>query len=204
MSTGPRISRGVALAAAHHLERIWGLGSDCAWCGSLRRGAVEVGDLDLLVPVAGAGRDGMFAAIDATIERDGVLFGLVGRPIGRAIRGHKPGFLEAAYELHLAEPLPKIQLRISRYTPDNLGWQAVMRTGPAGFCDAFLARWKRTWSFPLGALASVGGHLRDTVGRIVPVPTELEAFRLCGFAYVDPPERDEWARRIGLDMEHRA
>lgn len=201
MSAGPRISRVIALDAAWSLSRLWGLGGDCCWCGSLRRECPDVGDLDLVAPLSPGSHDPLYNAIHATLDHGELRFGREDVTVGVAVRGHKPGFLASAYELRLRSPAVTIPLQITRYTPENVGWKVVMATGPAEFCALFLGRWKRAWSIPPGQEASREGHLRNSHGGVVPVPTEGEAFRLAGMGYVEPADRSEHVRRMGLDRE---
>ena len=214
MSAGPRIGLSTAAAAAGYLTKAWGLDAlGAVWVGSLRRGEASIGDLDLIAPIGGA-KDSVYVAIDRTLERTGDMFGAESKPLCRALRGHKPGFLAASYVLLLDEPRLDLPLQVSRYTPENFGWQLVYRTGPRAFGMWFLASWKKRFGIPPDGNALVKDHLRDDHGRIVPVRTEEEAFRAVGWGFVPPGHRtaacveyaraSEWMRRVIDESEEKA
>lgn len=232
MSDGPRISLADAEKAAAYVFHRWALDPEtCFVVGSVRRRRPDVGDLELLAPAwDGTGRDALFERIAATMEgehlaykpepvRDLDLFGPPpavavaplptvirgANPIGAAVLGLKPGFLTARLRLWRRDrSLPPVPCEVYRYTPDNLGWMMVMRTGPGDFGRAFLTYWKTRFGIPMGdaGRASIEGHLVDSTGAVVPTPSEAAAFEKCGLGWMAPERRDEFARDW-TDMQRR-
>lgn len=209
MSTGPRLPLAAGISAAAHLMRLWGMTEPaCAVVGSVRRGRDTVGDLEFIAPLPDEGEvDALYQAIDATVGTSG-LFGADTVPVGRAIKGVKPRFLSASVVMSMrvtadagGEPF-EIPVQVERYLPTgvNRGWKEIMRTGPAGFGEWFLARWKQAqrtlWTNP----ASEHGCLVDANRHVVPVYTELEAFTKCGLKYIAPADRDTFMERMSTRM----
>lgn len=198
MSDGPRMPLARATAAAEYLIGRWQLvGAHVV--GSVRRQRPEVGDLELIVPARPAVDDPECAAIAATMQSDAPvnLFAPppAADPIGRALRGLKPGFLACALVVRLKDGY-ELPVQLYRYTPDNLGWMMLMRTGPADFGKWFLSRWKQAYRIAPDAQASVNGHLVMAGGEVVPVRTEGEAFSLCRTNPIAPERRDEFISRV--------
>ncbi|QQS08650.1 MAG: hypothetical protein IPK69_11775 [Phycisphaerales bacterium] len=229
MSDGPRIPLAAAQRAAVTLIDRWGLStldrkatSQIEVVGSVRRLRHEVGDLELVAPLPAGWRsknltptqDDLFMRINGSMQNPwsdpaAPLFTPAGdsvaveSAVGRAVRGLKPGFLACSLML---TPWDGIDLpcQVYRCTPHNHGWMMIERTGPTEFGRWFLWRWKVRFGIPLGdplRPASVQNHLVDTVGRLVDVPTEAEAFRLVGERYIPPHERDEFMARQQASRE---
>lgn len=211
-ATSTRLTPKQARTIADHLTKIWGLGSDCLWCGSLRRERPDVGDLDLVAALPDGKDDPLFDRIDATLEKDQEQLGMFGqqpaKPIGVALRGHKPHFKAAYYELRTnwkteAGERITVGVNVFRYQPGNKGWTIVRCTGPADFGKMFLDAWKKRHGIAAGEdnPASIEGHLVDKYGVAIPTETEADAFRLCDMKYVEPNRRDQvaahWARASG-------
>ena len=181
MSEGPRIALASALQVAEALFDRWGLR--------------EVPDAE---------QDPLFRRINATMKTPWTgpasLFAPpieTREPVGRIVRGLKPGFLAASL---LVEPWEGVALpvQVYRYTPRNRGWMLIERTGPADFGRWFLWRWKVAHRIPVGdetRRASIDNHLVDAFGTVVPVADEAQAFRLAREAFIPPEHRDEVARR---------
>ena len=215
MSDGPRMTLDQARQVAKRLMTAWGIGERrpdgqyaSLFAGSIRRQRPLVGDIDIVAPaVTGikkpvAADDPLFARIDATmsnpyIDQRNPLFAgacpaIEGEIIGTAVKGLKPGFLAASIALRL-EGGGQIPVQVFRYVPSNRGWVILQKTGPSDFGKWFLGKWKEHYGIPRGvddANASVANHLLDGAGEMVHVPTEAEAFRLCGLAEIPPEQRD--------------
>lgn len=200
MSTGARFSWSDADSIASAACRCWGLDPGASIVGSLRRHRDEVGDIELIAPMEKEHGDRLFAAINGTManpysDQAAALFNPVvvpSEPMGRSLRGLKPGFAAASLVL---TPWTGVEIacQVYRYTPRNAGWVQLMRTGPREFGMWFLGRWKRAKGIPIGVddrPACVENHLVDAGGNIVAVPTEADAFFQVGSAVIEPSMRD--------------
>lgn len=200
MSTGVRIPLSRAQAAARYLIELWQL-EGAHVVGSVRRQRSEVGDLELIVPAMAAieTTDQVYAAIERTMVAPSVnsLFDAPReKPIGRALRGLNRGFLACALIVTMKDGTA-LPVQVYRYTPDNFGWMMLMRTGPADYGKWFLGKWKDRHRIDHERQqASINGHLVDAAGRIIPTPSEEEAFALCGIKYQPPERRDEFIARV--------
>ncbi len=200
MSTGARMPWADAWAIAEAACLRWGVEPVASTVGSLRRHLDEVGDIELIAPIEREHGDRLFAAINGTManpysDQAAALFTPVvvpAEPMGRALRGLKPGFAAASLVL---TPWPGIEIpcQVYRYTPRNAGWVRLMRTGPREFGMWFLGRWKKAKGIPIGLEdrpACVENHLVDAAGNVVSVPTEADAFVQVGSAVIEPSMRD--------------
>lgn len=229
MSEGPRIPLAAAQSVAATLISRLGLSTidggqkdAIGIVGSVRRLRDHVGDLELIAPLPpkweskqiAPPQDDLFMRINglmsnpwcdqaAPLFSSGTGMAVAQAPIGRAIRGLKPGFLACSLVLTPWEGV-ELPCQIYRYTPHNRGWMAIERTGPTEFGRWFLGRWKVRFGIPLGdplRPASVRNHLVNTTGRYVDVPSEQEAFRLVGERFIPPHDRDEFAARLQASRE---
>lgn len=228
MSSGPRITLDQARRAAAALAERWQLDTLLpdhtpagVVVGSVRRQRPEVGDLEIVAAMPATPRRGAITAADDPLFRRinesmanpwtderAPLFGATPEPdpariIGEAVRGLRPGFAAASL---IVRPWPGVTLpvQVFRAPPEARGWLLLYRTGPAEFGAWFLGRWKRARGIPVGDdrhKASIDGHLVDAHGQIVPVPTEEEAFRLAGVAWIDPAGRDDFMARLQASRE---
>lgn len=110
-------------------------------------------------------------------------------PIGIAVKGVKDGFRYCQLRLPgNADDAVIVSVDIFRYDPGangNRGWIELIRTGPAEFGQRACVRWKQ-----VGGLRSEDGYLIGGDNLPVPCATEEEAFRLLGWAWIEP-----WNRR---------
>ena len=219
MSSGARIPLADAWRVVDGLYQKWGLDRRTVFvAGSIRRQAVDVGDIDLLAPVAPAsGRDELFDRIAATVDNPPAPAGIfeaaaAAEPdpaaIATAVRGLKPGFLAADLVVRAWKGTVELKVQISRYTRENLGWQLIYKTGPVEFGRWFLFRWKQRYGIPAGDerfKASIDGHLVNLDKKVVPVESEEEAFAKCGLQPVPPAHREAFAQRVqAMAQEKRA
>jgi len=215
MSTGPRIPLDLANRAAGYLLEVWQM-PDLMVVGSVRRHCATVGDIEFVAPAwDGSGIDSVYAAIAATMDPDTLPAPAVaksifekapepiapkGKPLGRAIKGLKPGFLACALEIRRRDG-SILPVQIWRYHPDNKGWTIIRTTGPADFGKVFLSIWKDRFGIAHngndggGAPASVDGFLVDASRVRVSTPTEESAFLKCGMNWKEPWERSQFAER---------
>lgn len=202
MSTGARFQWADAYRIAESACCRWGIPELVSIVGSIRRQRDEVGDIELVAPLEPEHGDRLFAAINSTManpysEEAAALFKPVvvpAEPMGRALRGLKPGFAAASLML---TPWPGVEIpcQVYRYTPLNAGWVTLMRTGPREFGMWFLGRWKQAKGIPLGREdrpACVENNLVDSTGRVVPVRNEAAAFFQIGSAVIEPRLRDKF------------
>lgn len=196
MSTGPRIPLADADRAVAWIFARWNLSqAQCHVVGSVRRRKDYVGDIELIAPLRDKHNDPEHASIARTMEGfiPDSLLSIVepAETIGRAVKGLKPGFKAASIEVRRRDG-SYLPVQVYRYTPDNMGWIMLMRTGPGEFGEWFLGKWKDHWLIPrgdAGHVASKDGHLVDAQGRVVPVPSEEAAFEKCGLKFVPPDRR---------------
>lgn len=166
--------------------------------GSLRRNAPMVGDIEFLAPHQDKAGDLVYELIEPTLAMPGsgdLIFAPPADTIGRPTEGFRKGFLSASFEVTLGGVTVPVQ--VFRYTPQNKGWQLIMRTGPQEFGIHFLGEWKRAFGIPLGVescKASRDGHLIDSFGVVVPVESEEEAFQKAGMRFVPPQQREAWRK----------
>lgn len=196
--------------------------------GSIRRGLPDVHDVDLLAPLPrGDEPDDLYARLaalygDPKADAKRALFAPTpeneksGGVWGRVAKGLAPGFKMMQIVLPLPGSSPEqnkpegwsapfdLKIEIHRYTPGpqgNKGWIQMIRTGPGagkdgeiGWGEMMLIRWKQRHE---GAKSQDGWPVyRD--GTRHPVPTELEAFKACGFDEVIPPHARTlvWAKQL--------
>ena len=202
MSTGPRINIADAQRLAAWLFKHWVLDpKTCFVVGSVRRQCDTVGDIEIIAPRRDKKDDPEFERISATMEGTvsrSMFDAPAAQPIGRAIKGLKPGFLAADLELD-TRTVGAFPVEVYRYGPDNFGWIMLMRTGPADFGEWFLGRWKDAHGIPRGDSrfrGSIDGHLVDASCQVVPVRTEEEAFARIGVKFVPPERRSAYIEHI--------
>lgn len=202
MSQGQRIELAKADALAAFLFKRWELDPrTCFVVGSTRRRKEWVGDLELIAPLRDKANDHEYERVSATMEGFAVrsMFDApAGPPIGRQVRGLNAGFRAACLEID-TRTAGAFPVQIYRYSPDNFGWIMLMRTGPADFGEYFLGRWKDHWGIPRHDdkhRGSVDGHLVDASGKVVPVRSEDDAFKLCGMKHVEPERRAAFVDHI--------
>lgn len=211
MSTGTRMPITLALAAAEVLAREWKMSTPaCEVVGSARRGRLEVGDLEFLTPLPPDPKrdDPLYEAILATCNgQPQQLFGEQRPQFTEVVEGLKRGFLLASLRVQLrlgaeGEAPAIVPVQIFRYTPENRGWQQIMRTGPREFGIWFLQEWKRQFGIQSGP-ASVDGHLVDSYLKRVPVADEHECFAKIRHEFIPPEQRDGFAL-ARMDSRERA
>lgn len=213
MSRGERLLLSEAMQALEHLRVAW-RAPQLEVVGSVRRGLPHVGDIEVIAEIPPAARaakprpedDPFFRLINATMElpwsdEPGTLFGVAKyqaiiplNPLGKIVRGLKPGFLAASL---IMTPFGRqVPLQVYRYIPANRGWVTLMRTGPREFGQWFLGQWKRRWRIPDGEQASRDGFLVNAAGDRVETPTEEETFKLCGMDWIAPGVREQVAASV--------
>lgn len=208
MSSGARMPFFYAERVIEALREKWCMPTTTVYvAGSVRRRCAEVGDIDLLAPaVADGARDELYERIAATVDnpppKDSIFEQARTAPpgaIGTAVRGLKPGF--AACDL-IVRPWKSIDVKVQvcRYTPENLGWMLIYKTGPVEFGRWFLGKWKRRHGIPVGDdrfAASIDGHLVGHDRKVIPVESEEQAFERCGLQPVPPHHREAFMQRVG-------
>lgn len=232
MSDGPRFTLEQGRRVADALFERWGLSGlreggvpECVVVGSVRRQRPDIGDLEIIAPVPDGlpdsptpADDPLFRRINATMETPWAderapLFGPEAvtpeNPVGRIVKGLRPGFLAASIDVipwkDAGHPMAGTVLRVEvyRYTKHNRGWIMLMRTGPSEFGQWFLGRWKKAMGIPVGGddPASVNGHLVTSSGRVFPVETEEDCFRVIGTPPIAPEDRGPFMERMRASRE---
>lgn len=216
MSEGPRINRNQAAGVVVFLRSAWRMDErHCPAVGSFRRGLPDVGDVELLAPLPARGEDdGVYEHIARNCPRvanPGLFEGSPRRDDNdqfcQALRGLKPHFLEAALRVTLREAATgqdySIPVQIYRYHRENRGWIEVLRTGPAGFGKAILARWRMVHGLPSDVKCSQDGYLQLGSGRPATTHSEDDVFRLADLPFIAPWQRDMVTRSIDQDEAFR-
>lgn len=220
MTTLQRIPAPRALAAVTKLAEKLGVGlclpapdgrlgeisaGDVALVGSLRRGRVDVHDVDLIAPMPAGSEDPLYDRIRETFgdtkeAAKNPLFGAVAAPVsdwGRVVKGLNRNFktIELAVKLRGSTTNPdpawstpfELKLEIHRYTPGERGWIEMMRTGPGGLSEEevgwgpmILIRWKQR-------VPGSKGGLSYPDGSKLHAPDEDSVFRAVGISNWIPP-----------------
>lgn len=206
MSEGARIPLDRAQRAAEYLASMWrsgvstGVGPELVVVGSVRRQKPTVGDLEFVARLPSGGEktkhDPLFDAIERTMPSEALFTAVGGKPIGEVGKGFNRGFAAASFLIRLAgEPPTVLPVQIFRSSPENMGWQMLMRTGPREFGRWFLGAWKKAFGIPPERRASDAGTLFDAEGEPVQVFTEEQCFQKIRRSYVAPEHREAFVRR---------
>ena len=178
-----------ALAAAetwrdrlgHAVERI-------EIAGSLRRGLVEVKDVELVaVPRIGVdlfgGRDDGACQLALAIEHE-VLVEHRLRWRHETHPSGPPSWKVGRRAWHLVDTTTKIRIDLFAVRPPAQ-WGAIfaIRTGPAEYSQELVTRCRDR------GLRCEEGRLVDAHGQTVPTPTERDFIVACGLPYREPHER---------------
>lgn len=217
MSDGPRFSRTQALGVVAFLRSAWSMDErHCPVVGSVRRGERDVGDVELIAPVPDqADADSLYQRIARNCPRSQTinagLFdgGLDARRPEQVwcepLAGVKERFLEARMRVTLWEIDTKreytVPVQIFRYTRINRGWVELMRTGPAGFGKALLARWRRVHG--LGDQPCSKDGCLQLPGGPAQTYSETDVFRMADLPFIEPHHRGMIADRIDRDEGYR-
>ncbi|MCC6426254.1 MAG: hypothetical protein IT435_05485 [Phycisphaerales bacterium] len=214
MSQGDRMPLELAQRVSAGLFTRWKLDPSRVFVvGSLRRARLDCGDIELLAPAAfGAGTDTLYETILTTVTNPGPPNDLfkstpdpkdAGDRFCRAERGLKPGFLacDLAVPCWVGTPRERtVKVQIFRYTPENLGWMMIEKTGPVSFGKWFLFKWKQRHCIPTEDRrfrASIDNNLVNLDQKPVPVTSEEEAFLKCGTGFIHPTQRDAFMASAG-------
>lgn len=181
MSTGARISLRIAQAVAERL--VAALAPACqriAVAGSIRRGMVTVGDIELVaIPL----REGRVNILDGALNElidQGKLQRTPPYASDRPAWGDK--YKKMWLLINPQQGIIQVDLFLA--TPDNWGAILTIRTGPAEFSKELVTHIKYKTAYQ----QQEGRLMLKATGESVPTPTEEEYFRRAGLAYM-PPER---------------
>lgn len=122
------------------------------------------------------------------------------KPIGTALKGLKPCFMQCELqifpaELGIVDGPEAVGVQVFRFWPGpygNGGWAKLIRTGPTELGEWFLSRWKSVFNLPFGSQASAHGYLRDAHGAPVAVESETELLAKLRIEYIRPHLREPW------------
>ena len=140
--------------------------------GSCRRGKTRVSEVDMVVmSKTEVVPDGLFKTKTINMVEKVLPFGTTGGP--KAFK-----FTLVAY--------PDMNVPFDMYLADRDNWGAILaiRTGPADFSKALVCGLLRN-----GMKQENGYVWRQNTGEKIPVPTEEEYFKLCGFDWIAPEKR---------------
>lgn len=207
MSQGDRITLETADKVVLALYQHWQLNPASVFvAGSVRRRVMTVGDIDLVAPaVSPNAQDPLYERIVTTVTNPPPRTSMFAPEIPQgtnafctAVRGLKPGFLGCDLTVSCWGGRCELKVQISRYTPQNVGWLMIEKTGPWNYGRWFLTRWKIAHGIPVGGneKASIDNHLVGKDQKVIPVATEDEAFRRCGLEVTPPHHRDAFIRRV--------
>lgn len=150
-------------------------GLEFHFCGSWRRGADPVGDLDVVCL-----SESLFTA---TLFEPGIVL-----PSLPGMTYQRTGPRLAAAELLLPDGLP-LHFDLFQFKPSSRGPALLALTGPWPLNAHMRARAKRSGL----ALSQEALKVRDT-GEVVDVPDEAAVFAALGMRYETPEERQRWVR----------
>lgn len=148
-------------------------GLEFAFCGSWRRGAPEVGDVDILVISE--------SQILPTLFDPGVA-------LPPTVRWDRVGPRIANGELTM--PDGPLHLDVWQALPRSRGAMLAFTTGPAALNTHMRARAKR-----MGLSLSQDALADRRTGQQLDDNTEPGIFRMLGMEYLTPQQRQGWARR---------
>ena len=186
MSDRKKYPRADALAAAEELQAI--LAPACeriAIAGSLRRGKLEVGDVELLfVPRYAERKEDMFSnrivsvagEVCEKLLRDGVL---AKRP---NVNGHFTWGESNKLAIHVASGIP-----VDLFGTSNEAWWValVIRTGSKETNLRLTTGAQRRGA----SLMAYGYGIKWPGGEITPAHSERDVFQLCDVPYLEPEKR---------------
>ncbi len=191
-ATAVKIPHDQALAAARAFQSLFDLSfyQRLEFGGSLRRGRLEVGDIEhLIIPAT------------VPVKRPGALFDsdtVSGRPLLSRVdelleAGEIAFHLDRSGHTRWGEKIlallwQGIVHELYLCSADTWGWHMAVRTGPAEFSRRLVTQLGRR-----GYVAAGGGRLvvQTPLGmRVLPVPDEQTLFRLAGEPYLEPERRE--------------
>jgi DNA polymerase/3'-5' exonuclease PolX len=152
-------------------------GLEFYFCGSWRRGADLVGDLDVVVV-----SDSLFTP---NLFDDGVTL-----PCLPGLTYQRRGPRLAAAELLLPDGLP-LHIDFFQFRPESRGCALLALTGPFQWNQYARARAKYRCR-PSLSLSQEALKVRDT-GEVLPCATEEAVYLALGLPYETPEERQRWA-----------
>jgi DNA polymerase/3'-5' exonuclease PolX len=198
MSIGTRIPHPTALALANSLIALWGGRANphgLVAVGSVRRRRASSGDLDLLCPLPAKGQpDRLYQELVG--EARPTLFSAAEPDITvKEISGLKKGFRTATFSVYCRSlNIRAFGVQLHRAEADNLGWAAILRTGPEDFGRWFLWRWKDVMRIAPSGRAS-DTYLLDMYGKPVKGFSETELIKRVAPEYIEPNKRDEFMEK---------
>ena len=158
--------------------------------GSIRRRRPDVGDVELLcIPRPGqtetlfgvveSGTDKLTVALLTMIGKGELAYRLNAR--GQRVFGPKNKLLT-----DVASGIP---LDVFSTEAGCWGMALVVRTGPAGFCKAFMQRFRA-----LGMAGHAYGGVEDADGNLLDCPEEQDVFDLLAWPWLPPEDRLDASR----------
>ena len=211
MSSGQRINlRSARIISGALISKISPLCHRVEAVGSVRRRSTTVGDLELIVipkweEREAGGQAGLFGDAPVQVNLLHEFFLIACLDPDRNLRAVKPGregrepdekFSKKAngkkwtlwFDADASRCWPDLQIEIYLQTPETWGLNKLIRTGPADFGQAILARWK---SITIDGY-SKGARLHRGDGAVVDTPREKDVFRECRTSWIAPIDRKNY------------
>lgn len=152
------------------------LGLEFHFCGSWRRGADPVGDLDIVVISE--------SPFTPTLFEPGVV-------LPSRVTWQRRGPRIAAGDIEVGDGLPPMHVDAFHFLPQSRGCALLALSGPADLNKFMRVRAAR--QRPSLALSQEALKVRDT-GQVLDVPDEAAVFAALGMRYETPQERQRWVR----------
>lgn len=195
MSTGIRVPAGEAqVVAARLLAQLGPVSERIAVAGSLRRGASDVGDLELLaIPkttTEAVDRGDLWGSTHV-MERDLLAEEIeVMRADGiLALHPDRP----AAGDRYQRLIHTRTELQVDLFAvrpPAQWGVLFLIRTGPVAYSQAFVTEVRRRGYHVAGGALHVGSLGCGAIAcTVVPTPEEADVYRAVGIPFVEPGDR---------------
>jgi DNA polymerase/3'-5' exonuclease PolX len=206
MSEGARLPLAEASTIAEELVTLLEPATErLTVCGSIRRRAQTVGDIDLVTIAKWSPVKGLFGDADGSVnDLNFLLDELCGQQVihqARKSNGHLAGWGPTSRKFTFRG----LQVQCQQAEPDTFGMWVLIRTGPAYYVHAFVTpRGQKAWirdregnvtgyrpgMLPPGfSIPKDSGFRLHRAHQFVPTPTEASVYEALGRPYLPPEHR---------------